>query len=153
MGRLFWWLLDAAGVGRLRWWREERSLSSGLLVQPGRQRRPMFVEVPEGKKLDATISRVRFRAQIERIPILITREYKTSTGETRSKPILEVSPDGDLAEMRVPALRVPLGEFVVQQMLTRDRSVDGPAGNLLTAYARLSPSRHRDAKGWLEEAA
>lgn len=102
------------------------------------------LEIPEGKNLDKTLARAISYARSKRHEVMITRSV-TVHGSVRQKPILFVSPKGDVSEVVVQPLRISIGERVVEQVLGEGH-LEGPAARLLQAHNRIMGEKSQRRK-------
>lgn len=110
---------------------------------------PKLLALPVGKNLGNTLMRARAIAKRERTRVVVVKDYTTSAGALRQKPLLYVSPQGDVEEVLAPTLRVRVAELAVEQIL-RDGSTQSPAARLLETWMRIVELRaerkaHREA--------
>jgi hypothetical protein len=120
----------------------EKGSAPKVVVFPSAPAAEGPIELLEGRNLGNTILHAISRARRERRAVRILRNYTTSQGVGKTKPILFISPQGDLSEALAEPLRTKLGEFVVEQVL-REGRVDGPAGRMLATH--LSWRKEHDA--------
>jgi len=96
------------------------------------------IEIPEGKNLDRAIEKARAEAKKRGVEVWITRTF-TVREQVRSKPILHISPQGNLSEMVSNPMRVTIAERVMAQVVREaddagEVNLTSPTARILTAF-------------------
>src|SRR5262245_25217309 len=92
----------------------------------------------EGKNLDRTIEWARQQAKLRKEEVWIIRLFEVRWKQ-QAKPILHISPQGDVNEIAVSAFRVTIAERALAQVMREgeDRGavdMQSPAARLLAAF-------------------
>lgn len=96
------------------------------------------IELIEGKNLGNTVLHGIKRARRERAMVVVMRKYITSAGVEKRKPILRISPQGDVSEVLAPPLRVQLASLAIARAFEKARSAEelqaSPIGRMMAYW-------------------